>query len=232
MTDTSNRTPPPGIEVIGELPPGVAWWDAEELSFKWKPDPAHKWAMLVIFVGVFSGLGLIGIILSLNEVLAAGDRSSSVEGLVLMFSLGLLMLLLGIATYWWIQFGWPSIAFMWLKSDSIIQLRPSKERAYIYNISPLWGAKKDKVHLRSAKLFCVLNERTQPADWKGADFETAHIEVFDDSQALNELPRIVIGPIKILGTLKLGADLEDYWKLLTYRIAKAKGENPPPPEFL
>jgi len=28
-----NQTPPPGIEVIGDLPPDVPWWDAEELGF-------------------------------------------------------------------------------------------------------------------------------------------------------------------------------------------------------
>ncbi len=187
------RTPPPGISIIGRLPHDTAWWDADELGLELNRRLLVPWIVLALFMCAIL-IPEIENPLTWASLLDQWDRVFyGALGVVVVFG----------ATY------------LLLHKHALIVSRNTLKR----RILPLLGLNVPK--------------ELRLADYHDASPTTRLIKGDElcDGVLINQREYDAYAPtLRIPGTL-LSVDISLLPPLLTYRIAKAKGENPPPPEF-
>lgn len=185
-----NRTPPPGIEVIGELPPGVPWWDAEELGLL--SNRRDKLPLLLLCV-----VGTVILSLEMIPQISGGDEFLRRAGIAyIAFMLVAIMV--------WVGLLWRRIA--------VVISRDELQR----RVLPLGGVSVP----RKMPLSGAVNPRMLEQFSNGAPY---HAGV-----KFNIAPGDEYDPAASLSSDFLLADGIVIERLLNYRIAKAKGETPPP----
>ncbi len=190
---TDNRTPPPGIKVIGKLPPGTPWWDADELGFPFARRPLAFFAVFFLVVAVAVWLRI--------DFYAVGDARFLVRiGIVAVAFLAVMFVLFG-------------ITLLCKLPVAISRNRLERRALSIFGISIPSSIELSRVH--------------KPREFRQyLDGESiCHGIQFDRT------PDDPYEPPLVLNAYNLVVDPKVLVALLTYRIAKAKGENPPPPEF-
>ncbi len=209
-----DSTPPPGIEVIGELPPGVAWWDAERLGVLQPTGPqvrVIRIVAIVAFVAMGVSLGsasLWGGRIGLNET--SVWLASAFGGFCVLLSV--LMAVEAFASH--------TVHFVLQISDAEV-VQSAGDHIWMRAL----GLSAKPPTFTLTQIECVKSDDRKPRHKYDLPKYIAELEVFgvDDRAAGRKSHDLRIGVV---------ADRYTVRSLLTYRIAKAKGENPPPPEFL
>lgn len=200
------QNPPPGVEVIGELPPGTPWWDADELLL-----PVNLIVVGPLFIPFVLLCMAAGLWLATGEI---GWRFAASEPLApILFALGCYVTLtlsslvflqrgirikqsLGVFPRTALPFGFQA------KLDRIVNVLMYDHRQEFLGPSyPFaFSTRKYESVWAGAVLFMKSGVGDKP---KRHSFQTSY----------------------------LTASRGNLVALLTYRIAKAKGESPPPPDF-
>lgn len=197
-----DRTPPPGIEVIGELPPGVPWWDADELGLE-----KSRLQQRIQFGGALT-LAVVILVVSPISVLLWPDTHFARELMSEWYYPVLFVLFPGVmfalsARGWWVALQMEHPVRV-TSGELIVQLAPGDFSVSMTSVE------------HRARLVCISNPRVIQ--------DMVVFDYHDNSQR---------------GTPDRANVSQDYFwfplrkfaTLLTYRIAKAKGENPKPPAF-
>lgn len=213
QTHTDDRTPPPGIEVIGELPPGVPWWDAERLGVLQPSGPQVRVIRIVAIVAFLT----IGV--SLGSASLWGERiglngtsiwlASAFGGFCILLSV-----LLAVEA-----FASRTVRFVLQISDAEV-VQSAGDHIWMRALG--LNAKRSAFTL--TQIQSVKFDDRKPRHEYDLPKYIAELEVFgvDDRAAGRKSHDLRIGVV---------ADRYTVRSLLTYRIAKAKGETPPPLEF-
>lgn len=237
MTDThshtdkvrDDRTPPPGIEVIGDLPPGVPWWDAEMIGIKRAQLGFWGW-MLVLFALALSfgfcfvilrGVNAFELIPFLIEVIPDADLFSQIFNLFLFlvaalvsvsavslplividrFGAGLLSRHILLIDH--SEINWVDFTSLWQHWKKDGGEISAKHPLPNLQFAPFGSRKPTTAEI----------SRGRPAQPEGLRITALGFDSHREIGSAGDL------------------DVQHLASLLTYRIAKAKGENPPPPEF-
>jgi len=229
-----SRTPPPGIEVIGELPPGTPWWDAEQLGIK--RGRLGLWGWVAILPLITSTFGLC--ILVLYGVQAFELIPLLIRGAAEADVLNKLFYIVALIAVGSIVLG--AIALPIFAIDQIAAALLTRHIVIIDRVEAKWlmfkslrqlgrkdgrevEARVQLVNLQMAPF--GRQERSSREIASGAASAPEGLEFFGPGLESRE------GAGRRIGS---GGDLDPrhLHSLFTYRIAKAKGENHPPPEFL
>lgn len=224
---TNNRTPPPGIEVTGELPPGVPWWDAERLDFRWGQDLFYSLRVggIVLAMVLTIIAADVGFLDWLPLIEAEKDVPDSVK-----WPVAVMVLVITFGVLIWQQVLTPRIPYLSLDGNDVLQFVGTGVGA-VLNSSTLKRRRMSNIlSLKDCTLEAVRAKDDSPTNWQGATFQNSAIRISPE-QPKRDAVVILIWPLGAGTELPNGLDLVGHWHLLTYRIAKAKGENPPPPTF-
>jgi len=211
-----NRTPPPGIEVIGELPPGVPWWDAERLVVR--PPVAAITFLSIVGLAILGGCIWIATVLYQIYLQAEGATAflvlTNIIAVCLIAMWGLVTFLAG-AGYLFVRYHWVIMP------------------AHIQHCAPfshLWRKVSGKRAARTFRLERI--DELRMIDSKVRIPTRLPFPIYARGYAVVFVSDVAGRPRPIsLGYGRRPFPIEKFRALLAYRIAKAKGETPPPPEF-
>ena len=194
--------PPKGVEVIGDLPPGTPWWDAEEIHFRlsrWYPWFGF-WLFFIPTLFIVAG--------DLLLFTADSVESNLMEVWEFVLAMGLLILALVLR----IKFYWNLVSM-----KSVLEFRKEDLSILRPKALPFFPVKS----IATVEFQLGQNTGGVVGGWQSAWLHWKP----DVSSKMSKSEKI--GGIGMpYGSCSIMA------QLLNYRIAKAKGENPPPPEFL
>ncbi len=193
-----DRTPPPGIEVIGELPPGVPWWDAEKLGLRANRKNILSAGYLVVWILLFTSFrGMM------NWPGYVDNTPLQIVSWVVAGSAILVAVFFGTQIF--------------RRIPVAIVRNVIGRRKWSIGTS----AFPSSIEVTSILLVELVGEIPVDGNVENANVSGVALSLSDDPfvpVARVHTDRFLVNPIVL-------------YKLLTYRIAKAKGENPPPPAF-
>ncbi len=211
--------PPKGVEVIGDLAPGTPWWDADVLGIRFCWDRL-VWALTImtpvaLYTAIFLPIKVVGFCSLASSSGLGEDWWACGKG----------------ALAWVIM--WPTIGVIylglvsnWLRRYSHIIHQDRVVVKSVWKTIATWINSKTKFgEVDFARMGKAIYHSGHHPRTFGFVFHYARF-IFTSGQPGKERTR--------LGKLYLNnsvVDRDTFVELINYRVDKARGENPPPPEF-